>query len=60
MPKKVHYLLLLLALTVPTGCETIKGAATGLGQDVHNAADPDKNGWNAIKKADAWMQQNMW
>jgi len=61
MSKKVHYLLLLLlVLTVSTGCETMKDGATGFAKDVQNARDPDKNGWNAIKKADAWMQQNMW
>ena len=69
MSKNVHYLLLLMALIVPAaGCETVKGtasgaasgAASGLSKDVYNAADPDKNGWHIIKKADAWMQKNLW
>ncbi len=60
MSKKIHYLLLLMVLIVFTGCQTIKGAATGFGQDVQNISNPDQNGWNALKKADAWIQQNMW
>jgi len=64
MLKNIHYVLLLTGLIVFTGCETIKdttiGAATGFGQDVQNIANPDKNGWNAIKNVDAWMQEHMW
>lgn len=60
MLRNLHCLVLFMALIVLTGCETAKGAATGLGQDVHNAADPDMNGWNAIQKADAWIHENMW
>lgn len=60
MSKNVHYLLLLLVLTVPTGCCTVKGAAGGMQQDVQNVANPDQNGWNALVKADAWMQENLW
>jgi len=60
MSKILHYLLLLLVLAIPTGCETINGAATGFSKDVQNTANPDKNGWNAIKNVDAWMQEHMW
>ncbi len=60
MSKNVYYLLLLMALIVPTGCETVSGAASGFGKDVQNASDPDKNGWNALERADAWMQKNLW
>jgi len=60
MSKNIHYLLLLMILIAFTGCQTVKGAATGLGQDVHNISDPDQNGWNSLKKADAWIQENMW
>ena len=60
MLKNVHYLLLLLVLTVPTGCEMIKGAGCGLKKDVHNVTNPNKNGWNSLKKTDAWMQENLW
>jgi hypothetical protein len=60
MPKNAHYLLLLMVLIVFTGCQTVKGAASGFSQDVQNLSDPNQNGWNALEKADAWMRQNMW
>ena len=60
MTKYLHYFLLLMVLIVPTGCQTVQGAANGFGQDVHNAADPNQNGWNAVKKADVWIQDNLW
>jgi predicted small secreted protein len=56
MLKNLHYLLLLTTLIMFTGCETVHG----MGQDIHNASNPDKNGWNELKKADAWMQEHMW
>lgn len=49
-----------MVLAVFTGCETIHGAATGFVQDIHNIPNPDKNGWHASQKIDAWMRQNMW
>ncbi len=63
--KKISLLLMVLAVSVIlTGCETVKGtvtgAAVGMGKDVQNLSNPDKNGWNAAKKADAWMQSNLW
>ena len=64
MSKNVHYLLLLMVLVVGTGCQTAggatTGAASGLSKDVQNLGDPDKNGWNALKKADAWIQEHLW
>ncbi|MBF0504144.1 MAG: hypothetical protein HQL14_03480 [Candidatus Omnitrophica bacterium] len=60
MPKSIHYLLLLMVLIVPTGCETVNGAACGMGKDVQNASNPDKNGWNTLQGADAWVQKNFW
>jgi hypothetical protein len=48
-----------MVLIVFTGCQTIKGAASGFSQDLHNATNPDKNGWNALKKTDAWILKHM-
>jgi len=42
------------------GCETMKGATTGLGKDVENTAENVPDLWARLKKADAWMQENMW
>ena len=42
------FLLAVLAL-VTSGCQTVKGA----GGDAYSA-------WQAVKKADAWMQENWW
>ncbi len=59
MNKKLLYVVPFLVLLC-TGCQTLKGAANGFNQDVHNLLDPDKNGCNAIQRADAWMQEHMW
>jgi len=59
MSKNLHLILLMTLITL-TGCQTIHGAATGMGQDVQNLSNPDQNGWNALKRADAWERENMW
>ena len=53
MNKVLMTIMVIIALG---GCETVKG----MRQDIINLPNPDKNGWNAAKKADAWMQQNLW
>ncbi len=60
-------LTLVLVMLVLTGCETVKGAAQDLQNTANNvdtlaknSVNPDKNGWNALKKADGWMQKNLW
>jgi predicted small secreted protein len=45
--------VLLLALILVAGCQTIKGAGTG-------AAEGAKKDWQALEKADAWMRKNLW
>ena len=35
------------------GCSTFKGAAKG-------AAEGAKEDWSALKKADGWIQENLW
>ena len=65
MSKNVHYLLLLIALVVFTGCQTVNttpcNTTAGSGQDTYNASDSDQNScWNPFQKADAWVQENMW
>jgi len=53
-------MMLLMLLLASTGCETIHGMVTGMGQDIHNVTDPDKNGVHALAKADEWVKKNMW
>jgi len=75
MSKSVHYLLLLMVLIVPTGCETVHGTVCGaasgfskdvqnISQDVQNASDSTQNAaqssWNILQRADAWERQNLW
>ncbi len=48
--------MLLTVLALFSGCQTLHG----MGEDVHNASNPDLNGWNTLKKADSWMQENLW
>lgn len=42
------------------GCETMKGAAHGFGQDVENTPKYAKGIWDKLKEADAWVQKNLW
>ena len=44
MLKKMHCLLLMMALIVLSGCQTLNGAANGFSQDMHSISDPDQNG----------------
>ena len=54
------YLVVVIMLVVLTGCEALKGASNGLGQDVQNVSNPQKNGWDSIQKADQWIRDNLW
>jgi hypothetical protein len=56
----MKYLFLIIILLGSTGCDTLQGAANGFNQDVHNISNPDKNGWDLIKKTDDWVNQNVW
>jgi hypothetical protein len=64
MLKRMHSLLLMMALMALAGCQTINGASTGaangFSQDMHNLSDPDQNGWNSLERVDAWIQRNLW
>jgi predicted small secreted protein len=60
MKHLVVVLAVVVAVIVLSGCETIKGAGQGAGKDVRTLGNPDKNGYHAIMKADAWVQQALW
>ena len=49
-------LFFLIFLVSVSGCQTIKGVGAvgkGLADDTYNA-------WQAIKRADGWMEENYW
>lgn len=46
-------IVLLLAAIPMSGCHTVSGAAQG-------AADGAKKDYEAAKKTDAWLQENLW
>jgi hypothetical protein len=49
-PKKVlAFVLLTLFVGVFSGCGTCKGAAEGFKKD-----------WESLKRADRWVQKNIW
>jgi predicted small secreted protein len=56
MAKYIYCALILISTLSFSGCETCKGFS----EDVQNIPNPDKNGWNALERADAWMQENLW
>lgn len=49
MKKYIFFFLLSAAVWALSGCNTLKGAASGFGQD-----------WKGLEKADQWLQQNAW
>lgn len=58
--KRARFLSLILLpaiMILTTGCETTKNVAKGIAQGVPADA---KNSWQAILKADKWMDENLW
>jgi hypothetical protein len=45
--------VLFVFLILASGCSTTKGIVNGVQQDT-------KDTWQAMKKADKWMQKNLW
>jgi len=56
--------VLFLGVVFVSGCETAKGAACGLGTTAvattKGIAKDTTNLWQAILKADGWIQKNLW
>ena len=54
----------LLAVPLLCGCQTAKGAATGVGATVvctaQGATQDSQNFWHTVLKADDWMRKNLW
>lgn len=49
MKQTILFLLLGVLLVSFSGCNTVKGAAKGFGED-----------WKEAKKIDDWLQKNAW
>ena len=54
--KALAFTILCVFFFMLQGCETIKGAASGMKKDWGAV----ETAWGKIKKADAWMQKNLW
>lgn len=42
------------------GCETMKGAASGIYEGAKKDWAGVNGAWGKLKDADAWMQKNLW
>lgn len=51
---------LIANLLLTAGCETAKGVAVGIGATGMGIGKDAVNAWNAGKKADQWIKDNMW
>ena len=58
--KKSILAVILISSFSFAGCETFKGAAQGFNTDVKNTYHNVTGKGNVIKKADDWVQQNLW
>ena len=51
-------------LFILSGCETVKGtakgAAEGMAKDYENTKENVQEVYKASKKADGWVQENLW
>ena len=53
------FMFILFIITV-SGCETAKGALMGGIEGARKAWETAKGAGTALKRADAWMQKNLW
>ena len=53
-------MLVLAASLLLSGCETVKGFASGVGSTLEGAGTDSYNLWKFIMQADAWMKENIW
>ena len=61
MLKKALALFMLCAFFFALqGCETMKGAASGMCEGAKKDWVGVQNAWGKAKEADAWMQKNLW
>jgi|GEM_PF-879660 len=58
--KALAFLMLCGFLFALQGCETMKGAASGMYEGAKKDWVGVQNTWGKLKEADAWMQKNLW
>lgn len=54
--KALAFIILCVFFFTLQGCETLKGAASGMKKDWGAV----ETAWGKLQKADAWMQKNLW
>jgi len=57
MIKRCAILAVFAFMVLLGGCETAKGVAGGFAVGVYKDST---NTWDALKKADRWMRENLW
>lgn len=61
MPKKALALFIFCGfLFALAGCETMKGAASGMYEGAKKDWVGVRAAWDKAKEADAWIQKNLW
>lgn len=53
-------LILVIAVFSLTGCQTAKGATTGMALTAEGAVQDTASLWGALMSLDQWMRKNMW
>ena len=51
------FLILVAAMILCSGCETVKGTVDGASRDIKNITS-SSSGW--LSKTDKWMRENLW
>ena len=52
--------ILFAGIVMLAGCNTVKGAATGVGSTACGVAQDTQGLWQRIMHLDAWMKKNIW
>lgn len=60
MKKALLILVLCVFALGLTGCQSAKGASTGVALAAQGAAEDTGGLWGALKKLDQWIQKNIW
>lgn len=53
-------LVVIISVFSLTGCQTAKGATTGIGLTAEGAVQDTASLWGALMSLDKWIQKNVW